>query len=793
MPPKKAFMLHNATFQRMNQQLFLVILALLWQLPSTAQMAIEDWRDHFHYPDGVAVTTDNTHVYHANANMIFSLRLDDNSIERLSKVNALSDVGISAVAYDMQSSTLIVGYENGNLDLIRKGRTTNISSILTSSIFGFKGINHILPVGGRAYLSCGFGIVLIDLENNEVVDTYIIGPGATNLEVYATAILGDRIVAATLLGLYEADANSSFLANFVNWSPVTTIPGVPGPKEIEGAEAVGEYLVVYVPFAETDDKVYATTDMETWLEVWSESELRGINVSNNHLVIRTPTGVHAFQQNLNQVLSLGSAPGLSWISTTGAAITAGNNIWLPEIRGGLVHHNWGTNQTELVNPSAPERPDAYRLLFQNGKLYKSAGGPSSNWNRTFNNSGLEVLSEGKWMRYAPGTVQEFDDNSVRDFMVAVPHPDDDEHWFIGTWGYGLYELKNGSVVNHYTSENSPLAGSAETLGPGVAGLAFDSDKNLWVTNGYSNTPLLALTPEGEWFEYSHIAAGGSGSNLVSDIVITSSNHKWMVRPRGNGILVYNDNGNLDDIESHQARALNSQAGSGNLPTNDVYAIAEDLNGEIWVGTGEGIAVFFAPSAVFSETSNFDAQQILLEQDGNIQILLETEVVTAIAVDGANQKWLGTAGAGAFLMSPDGTREIYRFNTTNSPLPSNSIRTITIDGETGEVYFGTDMGVVSFRGTATDGRARNECAKVFPNPVRADYFGPVAITGLERNTNVKITDLAGNLVFETTSEGGQAIWDANNFRGERVTTGVYTALCVAPENQSSCVAKIMVVK
>src|SRR5690606_8927416 len=297
--------------------------------------------------------------------------------------------------------------------------------------------------------------------------------------------------------------------------------------------------------------------------------------------------------------------------------------------------------------------------------------------------------------------------------------------------------RNGELVHRYHEENSPLQGEAETGGrAAVGGLAFDNDGNLWVSNGYSDTPVLALTSEGEWHAFSPNAVGGQGSSLYSDMLIDQSGYKWLVRPRGHGVVVYNHNGTLEDATDDAAVALTNEVGKGNLPTMDIYSIAEDLNGEIWIGTGEGIAVVYSPGSIFSG-GDYDAQRILLEQDGNLQVLLETEQVRSIAVDGANRKWLGTAGSGLFLMSADGTEQIHHFTTSNSPLPSDVIQSIAIDGATGEVFIGTDNGVVSYRSTATDGAASNECAKVFPNPVRENYHGPVAITGLERNTNVKI--------------------------------------------------------
>jgi hypothetical protein len=283
-----------------------------------------------------------------------------------------------------------------------------------------------------------------------------------------------------------------------------------------------------------------------------------------------------------------------------------------------------------------------------------------------------------------------------------------------------------------------------------------------------------------------------GNTLVSDILAATNGIKWVIRPRSNGMLVFYDGGTISDIGDDQYKVLNTFDGQGELPSMDVLSMAEDKDGEIWIGTSKGVAVFYAPDAIFSG-GDFDAQQILIEQDGNIQILLETESVSALVVDGANRKWLGTLTSGVYLVSPDGTELLHHFSTENSPLPSDNITSIAIDELTGEVFFGTDQGTVSYRGDATDGLLEASCATVFPNPVHPNYAGPIAITGLIRDSEVRITDIAGNLVYHTVSNGGEAIWPGTDMTGSRVSTGVYLALAVDPTGAEHCNTRILVVR
>ena len=207
-----------------------------------------------------------------------------------------------------------------------------------------------------------------------------------------------------------------------------------------------------------------------------------------------------------------------------------------------------------------------------------------------------------------------------------------------------------------------------------------------------------------------------------------------------------------------------------VSSTEIRCLAQDLSGSMWVGTDKGIKVFYNAESIFS-INNPAPQNILLEQDGYVQNLLEFENVNCIAIDGANQKWIGTSKAGVFVMSPDGTKEIHRFTESNSPLFSNTIFDIKIHPKTGEVFIATDKGIVSYRGFATQGVEKivKEEVKVTPNPVKDGYNGYISISGLTSNANVKITDINGYLAFQTVAQGGQAVWNGKDFNGKRVAT------------------------
>ena len=267
--------------------------------------------------------------------------------------------------------------------------------------------------------------------------------------------------------------------------------------------------------------------------------------------------------------------------------------------------------------------------------------------------------------------------------------------------------------------------------------------------------------------------------------------EFLVGPRGTGLIVYNDNGSLAFPDDDRSIKLTTGVGKGNLNSNDIFTIVADLDGEIWVGTNNGISVFYSPESVF-DGGNFDSQQILVEQDGYVQYLLESEAVTDIVIDGANRKWIGTSNAGVFLMSEDGTEEVYHFTTENSPIFSNQITSLGVDQLSGEVFIGTDRGIISFRGDATWGTSEfvNNDVYAYPNPVEPDYEGLIAIKGLVRDADVKISDAAGNVVFATTANGGQATWDGNKLTGGRAKSGVYLVFASNEDGKQTFVTKIL---
>jgi hypothetical protein len=231
-------------------------------------------------------------------------------------------------------------------------------------------------------------------------------------------------------------------------------------------------------------------------------------------------------------------------------------------------------------------------------------------------------------------------------------------------------------------------------------------------------------------------------------------------------------------------------GESGLPSDDVRSIRLDKDNRLWVGTREGIAVLYSPNRFFEPETQL--RSIVVEDGGNLRELLSGQLITDIEVDGNNQKWVSTAASGVFLLSPSGTEILQHFTKNNSPLPSSSVKTIGINNGTGEVYLGTLYGMVVFQGDAYIESEKLSEVNVFPNPVRPNYTGNLVVRGLQKNARIKITDVAGNLVYDTTSEGGSISWNLHSFSGKRVRSGVYLIFVSSKDGLDSAVKKVMII-
>lgn len=757
---------------------------------------------HLPYQKCNYITGSNTTIWAATDNGLFRFNKADNSIERITKIDGLSDLGISALCYNAPNDVLFIGYSNGNIDLIQGNVITNLTDIKRAQIIGNKTINNIYFVGNIAYLSTGFGIVVIDTDHQEVRDTYVIGPNGTYLGINDIVTDATTIYAATASGIYYAPINDPYLSNFATWTKFNNLPSGFSNSIFNTITIFHNKLIVNktipVPNPTSDYLFEYDFSTLTWAPLTGFSGgayVHDLFVRNDHLYLCDLYAVFRMDTTFADP-NLTASFFYPYNIITGPATPAqpkkvfvdnSDNVWFADNIYGLVKMI-GTGTGESYYPNGPISTDAYCMAESEGNILVVPGGHDDAWNNVYNVSGISREKDGLWTDYNKIQIPALDTNY--DLLSAAIDPANAEHYWLGSWGKGLLEINNGVCTNVYDNYNSPLQSKVEYEWVGVGGLAYDTMGNLWVVNSHALTALDVYKANGTWqaFDFTGLIPVGT---TVSKILITSTGQKWMILPRGGGMLVFDDNGTLTNTSDDRKKKLGFTAGVGNIPGTEVYCMAEDDDGEIWIGTDKGIGVFYCAENIFN-SGGCDAQQILITQDTYVQILLETQTVTAIAIDGANRKWIGTEGGGVFLMSADGQTEIAHFTAANSPLLSDNITSLAIDQASGEVFFGTSKGIVSYMGEANKGEDFMGDVYAYPNPVTHEYLGPIAITGLVKNADVKITDVRGQVVYKTTALGGRAIWDGNNFQGERAASGVYMVFITNADGTEKAVTKILLI-
>jgi hypothetical protein len=779
---------------------FITLCCLFVSIYSQAQIPVGAWRDHLSYNNIIGIEEYNNQIIALTDRALFIHDIESNSNRRITKANGLAGVDMLSIGVDSVSGIILVGYANGVFDIIINGNITNVRDIARSVVIGDLGIYNVFFNNSLAYLSTGFGIVVFDIKDREIKETYFIGQGAKQLRVNDVAIFENDIYAATNEGIYVADVNNANLTDFRNWNRVSTIQN--STERFNNLAVFANKLFVnYWSPENTPQTTYSDLifhfDGVSWVEwkIMNNIKTKDLRVSNGSLVLSSSNTVSYYNTSLafqDNVGTLETDPKPKYSRPNGAVLLNNQELWIADSRYGMVHWHVTNGLQKYVLPQGPSSNNVVQLKMYNDNLWAVSGGVTGTWNNTFNRGGFYSFVNESWSNYSPDLTESLDGSY--DYISVEIDPVNNDNIWVGTWGQGLFQIQNGEVINKYTADNSPLEidiNRTDADFTKIGGLTYDIDGNLWMTNPQCQAPLKVLTAAGDWYSFE------MGNELptefpVSEIIITESGYKWIIRPRKKGMFVFDDNGTISNKNDDRWKQINTEVGSGELPTLSVNTARLDLDGEMWLGTAAGIAVFYSPDEVFND-ENFKAEQILIEQDGNVQILLESEVITSIEIDGANRKWVGTQASGVYLLSSDGTKQIYHFTTENSPLINNEISDITLNHGNGEVYFATSEGIISFKGTATTGLLENSEPFVYPNPVPPGYEGVIAVKNLVANSYFKVIDIAGNMIYESQTEGGQAIWNGKNYQGDKVETGVYLFLITDDTGKQTSTAKVLVTK
>lgn len=756
-----------------------------------AQSAMGSWTTHISYTNVNEITQSKEKVYGISAGALFSIDKQNEIIETYSKIYGLNDNNIQFIKFSNENNILFIAYKNSNIDLLTEdGTITNIPDLYRKNMSGSKKVNDICFFENIAYLACDFGITSLDLDKKEFKETYITKSEGNAEKILNLTIHSNVIYAMSENNITHCSIDKNML-NYQNWEKMPDPDINKTNKKILFKDSI-LYLL------KNDNTLYQYKN-----NLWSKykTSINGLFAKNNILFLIDTNGTLIKIENNNDNIIAENV-------TNGLYDEQNNTIWY--ISEKIVFcKNLTTNEYNTFIPNGPFSNTSWKLKYSDGRIFSVPGG---RWaNNYFTPSSLSVYENGFWRTY---NTEYFSSHTTTignsyDLVDIAIDPNDKTHFWVASYGLGIYEFKGDEIYKFHHCENSGLVSIYQDRDPDTKhrytrtdGLTYDNMGNLWLLNNAGHL-VKYIDPNGVYHKQQYTVSALTPQDII--ISNKNQNQKFLLIPRHTSsytslLFSFDDNGTLNNLNDDKTISLTKVYDQDNKELNFSQAtpllrsIAQDKNGTIWVGTTEGLFLINDPNKVFD--SNFKVYRIKIPRNdgtGLADYLLGTEEIKAIAVDGANRKWIGTASSGIYLVSEDGLETIHHFTAENSPLLSNAIQSIAINNKTGEVFIGTGNGLISYQSDAIESGEKFENIRAYPNPVRPEYTGLITIVGLTFDTKIRITDVNGNLVYETISNGGAATWDGCNKNGERIATGVYFAHCISADGKQKHITKILVIK
>lgn len=770
--------------KKLTRQLFAITLALCAFLLMPCHTAcaksapIGSWRTYMAYSSITGIVKTGSNVYVLASGDLYLYDTSDGSITTYDKNNGLSDTSIAFIAWNNSVKRLIIIYANGNIDLLdAKGNIVNISDYYNKQLTSDKTINDVCIAGNKAYMATGFGVVVVNMANATITDSYNLGTAINSVTINGSTI-------------YASTTNNIVCCN-INGNP-------------------------------TDPNTWSTLANEgfSWL-YWKDGSLVGVKQFNVSTIstegIVTKQGgpyVDKCTMQNNIIFCMGgddtyvyrSADSRGLIKTSLSAIaydSSNDSYWMNDSDGTLCNASLATDNSYTVNTTGiqPEGP-RYNyfgfLMFHNNKLYTCGGQGNSS-----RPGCVQIMNaDGEWDVYDETFASKINARYRSAYSLAID-PTDERHVYVGAQS-GLYEFYDGKFSTLWNMNNSPLwyadgvkkKESSWINYNKVTTMTTTSDGTLWLFNSEAtNNKSSLLTLKGtEWTDHGsndYATSAGYSFGYAKSMFVDSRGLIWFCNQHSttSALACYQPSTGATKVY----KSFVNQDGTS-YTLYYVSCVTEDNEGNIWIGTDVG--PFMLPASQIGTDNNAFTQVKIPRNDGTnlADYLLSNVPISYIYVDGAGRKWFGTTGSGVYLVSADNMEQLLNFNRSNSQLLSNDIEAITCNEQTGEVFFGTNDGLCSYMGDATkpaDNMTKDN-VYAYPNPVKPDYTGLITITGLTLDADVKIVTSAGTLVAEGRSNGGTFTWDGNDRRGKRVASGVYMVETATSTGGKGTVCKIAII-
>ncbi len=718
------------------QKWFLILIGLMltakalhaqWQLGPTGT-----WRAHFSN-ESIGQIVKGDQLYVVAANQIIQIDAKKETTY-LNTTTGLHAIGIHKIAWHPIENQLVIVYKNSRVDIVQRDQVTLIDDIQMSNLYADKAINDLIVFNNKAYLSCNFGIVVLDLLKKEIKATYFPNNNRKTVKVLQTIVHQNKLFALTENGIWSntVDQNSSWIQE-----DTMGISGIKNMFVFKNQLYFNNQQKIY-PYKTNIASFQITSGTIETITVDEDRILAGVSYVNNGALIQ-------FNSNLPNTVLVDS----TILAQPIGILKDGNPIWVADAKIGLYEKS---DQSKWFALGGPLSAAYGSIAFSDKQLLMSYGADKN---------GLSSLNEKGWANFSQL------ENIKINFVASLSIDPKDQSWWIGM-GNQLINYDRNKKTIEQTIPNPPNGAikSIQQKTDGTFAL---------LKEGFG----VVVKENNQWNSYP-IQQGFSATNFKK-IVVGDNGLSWIIGPKQQGVLLF------QKINSKENwRQLNTGKGSGNLPSMEVTAIAEDKDGTIWVGTDYGIAIFQCNSI----NDACDAYIPIVESNGFNGYLFQRETIHCISIDGGNRKWIGTNN-GAWLISKDGTEVLQHFTTENSPLPSNTVLSIGIEPSEGDVFFFTKNEIISYKGNATEPSATQSAIKIYPNPIAPNYNGPILIKNLVNNALVKITDINGQLMMQTRAIGGQAIWNGRNQYQQKVASGIYLIFVRDDLGNEKAVGKIMI--
>jgi hypothetical protein len=765
----------------------------------------DTWDSHYSYFDVNKIVQGNNKIFAAADNAVFVYDVNTLETNIITTVNGLSGDAISTIYYSETYQLLLIGYENGLVEVYNEndGSVLTVVDIINKATIPSdnKRINHFNEYIDRVFISTDYGISEYNLEQLEFGDTYFIGNGGSQVIIKQTAVFGNSIYAAGYdnNGLKKASVDSDNLINYTEWNQIAT-------GNFVAVEAVVETLFL---LKSNRDFFKVNPDDTVSLLINFATLPTEVKQSNNKLNITTSSNVYVYDSNfilLNSIpvsVEFPTKYSSSGIIADYVYIGTKNNIAQGKTGFGVLKISLSDiSIIEEIHPDGPLLNTIFNIETKNSELWAVFGGYSDTYNFSggISKSGISHFKNNQWINISYDTISNVVAEPRYLSHIAI-NPFNNEQVFVSSYYSGLIEVNNNQVIGGYNETNSTIAPFASTINLTLTSL-FDREGKLWLMNGRVASPLNRFN-DGQWYDYDFTSKiDPPPSNLGFSDIVEDANGNLFIASYNRGIL------GIVKSEGEQSLKNIFDEEQANLPTSYIRALAIDKQNQLWIGTIKGLRVLYNTSNFFEDV-NASTSAIIILEDGIPKELLEQQFISDIIVDGSNNKWIATIGAGVFYFSSNGQETIFHFTKDNSALPSNNINDMALDSDSGIMYFGTDKGLVAFKSGGSETQDELADAYVYPNPVRPGFDAlneKIKIKDISDNVNIKITDIEGNLVAEAESrtnlryrgynleiDGGTAYWNGKNLGNNQVASGVYLIMLSDLDTFETKVLKLMIVR